>query len=190
MKITSYIVILFILVMSFSSTSCVKKESEKEAPAAAEKTEAKESSAPQKAAKGPMYKNLVDGQDISLEGLKGHVLLIDFWATWCPPCRVEIPGFIELYDKYKDKKFTIVGISLDNGESVVKKFVERQKINYPIIMSTNKLRREYENAIGRPIQSIPTTILINRQGEVATVYIGARPKEVFDEEIQKLLEEG
>ena len=143
--------------------------------------------APKDVSSAPVYKNLVDGKDISLASMKGQVLLINFWATWCPPCRQEIPGFIELYDEYKDKGVTLVGISLDRGVPVVERFVQQQKINYPVIMSTRELQSEYEGAIKQSIRSIPTTILVNRAGEVAKVYIGARPKRVFEQEIQKLL---
>jgi thiol-disulfide isomerase/thioredoxin len=118
MKIRSYIAVFCLLALVVSTmfiTSCVKKKDAKEETPAVEKSEAQESAAPQDTAKGPTYKNLVDGEDISLENLKGHVLIIDFWTTWCGPCRMEIPGFIELYDKYKDQKVTIVGISLDRG---------------------------------------------------------------------------
>ncbi|MFC1716420.1 TlpA family protein disulfide reductase [Candidatus Poribacteria bacterium] len=136
------------------------------------------------------YKNLVDGKNISLADMKGRVLLVDFWATWCAPCREEIPSFIELYDTYKDKNVTIVGISLDSGDAIVKQFIESQKINYPIIMSTKKLQSEYEAAINQKIRGIPTTIIVNQKGEIASVLVGARPKSVFEQEILKLLAEG
>ena len=140
--------------------------------------------------KAPVYKNLVDGENISLASMRGQILLIDFWATWCPPCREEIPGFIELYDEYKDKGVTLVGISMDRDVSVVERFIQQRKVNYPVIMNTRELQSQYENAINQSIRSIPTTIIINGAGEVATVYVGARPKQVFEQEIQKLLAEG
>ncbi len=197
MKIRSYIAVFCLLALVVSTmfiTSCVKKKDAKEETPAVEKSEVQKSAtlqdtaAPQDTVKGPTYKNLVDGEDISLENLKGHVLIIDFWTTWCGPCRVEIPGFIELYDKYKDQKVTIVGISLDRGgPSVVEKFIKQYKMSYPVIIATPQLLDEYQNAIGRRIQSIPTTIIMDREGKIMAVHVGAKPKSVFEAEIQKLL---
>ena len=122
--------------------------------------------------------------------MEGQILIVDFWATWCDACREEIPDFIELYDTYGDKNVTIVGISVDEGEAVVKKFIEELKINYPVIMNTKELQIQYEKALDRPIRSIPTTIIVNQKGEIASVHIGAKPKSVFEREILKLLAEG
>jgi len=142
--------------------------------------------------KAPMFqaKNLVDGEVISLQDMEGRVLIIDFWATWCPPCRMEIPGFIEIYDKYKDKKFAIIGISVDvSGETVVKKFIEEYKVNYPVIMVTRQLQSDYEKAIGKPIRGIPTTLVVNREGSIESVHVGYRSRDAFEKEIKKLLGE-
>ena len=147
---------------------------------------------PKKTAEGGVseytYTNLVNGKDISLEDMKSHVLIINYWATWCPACRDEIPGLIELYSKYKDRKFAVIGISVDKGgESVVKEFIKEYGINYPVIMNTKHLQSYYEKAIGRSIRGIPTSIIMNREGEVVSVHVGFRSKDVFEQEIQKLL---
>jgi thiol-disulfide isomerase/thioredoxin len=139
--------------------------------------------------KGPTYKNLVDGKDISLEAMKaeGYVLIVDFWATWCPPCRMEIPEFIELQNKYRGRKFAVIGVSMDKGgEAVVRQFVDQNGINYPVIMNTREIQKEYELAIGQPIRSIPTTFVVDRQGGIASVHVGYTSKAVFEREIQEL----
>jgi len=139
--------------------------------------------------KAPMFQgtNLVDGSQISLKDYEGYVLIIDFWASWCPPCKKEIPGFIDLHKKYKDKKFAVIGISLDKGKSPVEKFVSDQKVNYPVMMGTKQIISDYEKAMGQPIRSIPTTAIINRAGGIVSVHIGFVEKEKFDEEISNLL---
>jgi len=132
------------------------------------------------------YINLVDGTNFSFNDVKDHVLIIDFWAPWCPPCKAEIPGFIDLHTKYKDKKFAIIGISVSTTEKDVKAFIKQAKVNYPIIMGTSELVAEYEVAMGQNITAIPTTLVINRKGEIASVHVGAEDKSVFEQEILKL----
>ena len=188
MKLSSYFALLCLLVFATGisfTTSCVQEKAAGEKGSATEESEAS-----QGLPKAPAFqaKNLTDGKDISLVDMKGYVLIIDFWATWCPPCRMEIPGFIELYEKYKDKKFAVVGISLDrNGETVVKKFMEQYRINYPIIMATRQIQSDYEKAMDKPIRAIPTTLVVNREGGIASVHVGYKAKGVFEQEIEKLL---
>lgn len=138
--------------------------------------------------KAPMFTatNLIDGKEVSLSDFDGYVLIIDFWASWCPPCRKEIPGFIELYNKYKDKKFAVIGISLDKTEAPVKSFIAEQKINYPVIMATKKIVSDYEEAMGQPIRFIPTTVITNRSGQIVSVHTGFVGQDKFDQEINKL----
>ena len=129
--------------------------------------------------------NDLNDKPVRLSDFRGKVVLVDIWATWCPPCRIEIPGFINLYKKYKDKGLEIVGIATDQlGKTVVKPFVEEFKINYPIVIGDSN---EVMKIFG-PIRGIPTTFLIDEKGIIMNKYIGYRAEEVFEKDIKILLD--
>ncbi len=126
----------------------------------------------------------LNGKNVSLSDLRGKVVILDFWATWCPPCIQEIPHFIELYEQYKDRGFAMVGISLDQaGISVVKSFVQKYRINYPILMTDGWVDKAFGG-----IPGIPTTFVIDSAGNIRQKYIGYRDKAVFENDIKALLE--
>jgi thiol-disulfide isomerase/thioredoxin len=101
----------------------------------------------------------VDGKAVKLSDFKGKVVILDFWATWCPPCRAEIPGFVAIQKKYADKGFTMIGVSLDQqGPSVVKSFMHSFGMNYPVVMGNPKIVVDYGG-----ITAIPTTFVIDRR---------------------------
>jgi peroxiredoxin len=124
--------------------------------------------------------NLV-GNPVSLSDFKGKVILLDFFASWCPPCKAEIPDFAALQDQYGPEGFTMVGVSLV-GADETKEFAINYNINYPVVINDGSATSLYG-----PIRSIPTTFLIDRQMKVAKIYIGYRPKEVFENDIKELL---
>jgi thiol-disulfide isomerase/thioredoxin len=102
----------------------------------------------------------LNGKTVNLSQYKGKVIILDFWATWCPPCRSEIPHFIDLYNRYQDKGLVVIGIALDDeGAKVVKPFVDEYKINYPVILGNADVQKAYGG-----IQGIPTTFIINKNG--------------------------
>ena len=125
------------------------------------------------------------GREISLSNYSGKVVFLNFWATWCGPCKAEIPDFIEAYKQYKDKGMEIIGISVDrrNLNSVLK-FVEKYKINYPVVMSTDKIQKDYE-----PGPYIPTTIIIDQEGKIRYKHIGYMSKEALNDYFLKLTKE-
>lgn len=117
-----------------------------------------------------------------LEGNKGKVVILDLWATWCPPCRKEIPGFVSLYNKYKDKGVEIIGIAYDeNGLEVVPAFVKKNGINYPVYLDGGGIAEAYD------LQAYPTTIIYDKNGAVVNKHIGFVLEKEFDDEIGELL---
>lgn len=131
--------------------------------------------------------NLTDlnGNPLSLSALKGKVVLLDFWATWCPPCRAEIPHFVELYSAYKGKGLEVVGLSVDQGGPAgVTQFIKENSVSYPVAMADIPLTQAYGG-----IRGIPTTFLLDKNGHIAKKYVGYQDKAVFEREIQGLLAE-
>lgn len=126
-----------------------------------------------------------DGQSVKLSDFKGKVVILDFWATWCPPCRAEIPGFIELQKRYSGQGLTVVGVSLDTaGASVVKSFIKRVGMNYPVVIGNEKTAADYGG-----ITAIPTTFVLDRNGNIVTSHQGFASQVVFESEIRPLLEQ-
>ncbi len=131
--------------------------------------------------------NTIDGKEIKLSDYRGKVVIIDFWATWCPPCRKEIPGFVELKNKY-DKQIEIIGISVDRNAEQVKSFYKSNKMNYPVAMATQDVVKAYD-AITK-LQYIPTTFIVDKDGSLYDVKVGFASKEEFEKIIKTLISDG
>ncbi len=127
--------------------------------------------------------NDVNGNPVSFSQFKGKTVVIDFWATWCPPCRVEIPGYIELQDDHAKDDLVIIGVSLDRkGPEVVKSFMEKHGMNYVVVMGNEKTVEAFGGFRG-----IPTTFIIDRDGNIRDKKTGAEEKEVFEKRLKKYL---
>jgi thiol-disulfide isomerase/thioredoxin len=127
----------------------------------------------------------MDGKEVELSSFKdqGKVVLLNFWATWCGPCKAEIPGFVELQDKYRDK-LTIIGYSVDDTPELAKKYAAQYKMNYPILLGEG--REDVQDAYG-PIWGIPASFIISKDGKVCRKHMGIAPKAVFEKEVVALM---
>jgi len=125
----------------------------------------------------------LDGKSVSFEQFKGKVVVIDFWATWCGPCKKEIPGYIELQKKYGKDGLVIIGISIDqNGPKQVKKFVTKNDMNYTIVMGDDTIMATFGN-----FTMIPTTFLINREGKIIHQKSGTWAHDEYEALVKKAL---
>ena len=124
------------------------------------------------------------GNDVELADFAGNVILLDFWATWCAPCRIEIPGFIEMVEKYGQQGFTVLGISIDDPVDALLPYAEELGMNYPVLVGDGRddVKDEYGPLIG-----FPTSYVIDRDGTICHRHIGYAPKERFIEDIEGLL---
>jgi peroxiredoxin len=124
------------------------------------------------------------GRRVSLSDFKGKVILLDFWATWCIPCKKEIPGFIELQKKFGDRGLQVIGLSVDDTLTVAKTYAADMKMNYPVLLAEGKedILKAYD-----PIPSIPVSVIIDRQGRIVARHLGIASMDVFEKEIVPLL---
>ncbi len=125
----------------------------------------------------------VDGNPVSSDQFKGKVVVLDFWATWCPPCRTEIPGFIQLQKKYAADGLVVVGVSVDtDGPGPVKKFMKEFGINYTVVMGDDAIVDAFS-----PIRGYPTTFIIDRDGLIRKSKLGRKPAAEFEKDVLEVL---
>lgn len=138
----------------------------------------------------------MDGKDVRLSAYKGKVILLDFWATWCGPCKYEIPGFVELQEKYGKDGLQVIGVSVDDTIDKLRPFVKQFKMNYPVLQGLG--HDDVQDAYG-PIIGIPINVVISRDGKICSKHMGLPPsksakdplektvKDTFEAEIRALL---
>jgi peroxiredoxin len=123
------------------------------------------------------------GAAVRLSDYKGRMVLLDFWATWCGGCKVEIPWYMEFANKYKGSGLAVIGVSMDDdGWKSVKPFLEKTNLNYSVVIGNEGLAKQYG------LEAMPMTLLIDRDGKIATSHVGLMDKDKFESEIRVLLQ--
>jgi cytochrome c biogenesis protein CcmG/thiol:disulfide interchange protein DsbE len=123
------------------------------------------------------------GKRVSLSDYKGQVVVLNFWATWCGPCKEEIPWFVEFQKEWQFRGFTVLGVSMDeDGWKAINPYVAEKKINYPIVLADEEVNEKYGG-----IEALPTTFIIGRDGRVAFVHSGLIERAEYEKEIEGLL---
>ncbi len=124
-----------------------------------------------------------NGYSVKLSAYRGKIVLLNFWATWCGPCKIEIPWFIDFQQQYKDKGFEVVGVAMDDeGWTAVKPYLAERKVNYRILLGNDEVTTLYGG-----VDSLPTTFIIDKTGKISSVHIGLIGKNEYRDEIQSLL---
>ena len=125
----------------------------------------------------------LDGTNLSLSSYRGNVVLLDFWATWCAPCREETPHLVELQQKYGDQGLQIIGVSMDDSPDPVGPFYREFHMNYPVVMGTAHTGELYGGVLGLPI-----AFLIDREGRIYRKHLGATDVQELETEVKELLQ--
>ncbi len=124
----------------------------------------------------------ISGQKLDLKDYRGKVVLLDFWATWCGPCRIEIPEFIQLQKEYRAQGLQVIGVAIDSGLTSVQGFYKQMGMNYPVALGNDRVVALYGGILG-----LPTSFVIGRDGRIYSKHIGAESESVFEGEIRQLL---
>ncbi len=170
MQVRKFFAIVAVMAILLFAVSCQKKD--------AEVTPSSGDMAPDFQLKD------INGNTMALSAFKGKVVMVEFWATWCPPCKELAPLLTELYNKYKDRGFVMLSIvSSDEGETTVKNFINKYKITYPVLLDNSGAARKYN------VSGIPVSFIINKDGKIVNKHLG-NTSDIIQEltpEIEKLL---
>ena len=182
MKLTKYFFIALFMMLTLNAFSCSRESFEENATLEDQMNEQVKDNKN----KAPDF-NLVstDGKKINLSDYKGKIVILDFWATWCGPCRMGVPDLVSIQKEFKDK-VAVIGISLDDERTMddILPFMKEYGINYPVVYGTNQVVVDYGY-----IQAIPTTFVINAKGYIVDQYVGLVAKEKYVNRINSLMKE-
>jgi thiol-disulfide isomerase/thioredoxin len=135
----------------------------------------------QAAPKAPAFSAVsVTGKATDTKQLAGKTYIVNFFASWCPPCRAEIPDMVALQNKYSKKGFTFVGIAVNEDAETIRSFITKNKINYPVVMATPELVDSYNRYVQGGLRGIPTSFVVNSSGEITQVISGGRSYAEFE----------
>lgn len=126
------------------------------------------------------------GRDVDFESLRGKVVLLNFWATWCGPCRIEVPWFVDFAEQYADDGLVVLGLSVDDTVDRIEEFADEYDVNYPMLVGLG--REDFQEAYG-PIWGLPMTFFIDREGTVCRTHAGIATRDEFEKDIEDLLQE-
>jgi len=126
----------------------------------------------------------VDGKTVNLADFKGKVVMMNFFATWCGPCKYETPMFVQLQEQYRDKGVAFIGVQIDDDPALLKPFRDQYKVNYPLLLAND--RDDLQEAFG-PFWGLPVTLMITRDGTICRRHMGLAAKEQMEKEIKAML---
>lgn len=126
----------------------------------------------------------MNGEDVALSDYLGQVILLDFWATWCAPCRIEMPWFVEFFDQYESQGFVVLALDVDDPVAAIQSFATQYELDFPVLVGAD--RDDFKDAYGPPV-GYPTAFIIDRDGQVCHSHTGFTTKETFEQEILGLL---
>ena len=126
----------------------------------------------------------LDGEDITLSDLRGRAVLINFWATWCPPCRLEMPAMQRVYERYKEEGFVVLAVNFREGQEQVKPFVEELGLTFPVLLDEKGNVASQYRVIG-----LPSSYFVDKEGRIQTVQVGAMSEAFMEEQVQRLVGE-
>lgn len=199
-----YKIVLILLVSAFVSFNCTKKDDVLKDTKQKDGKTQKDNTTNQNTATGVSYavksvgtadkkNDMIDfswsenGKEVKLSDHKGKVILLNFWATWCPPCRKELPDLAQISAELKGKDFVMIGVSVDDNQEILDKFLQTNKIPYTVVFEPNELVGKYMMTAGQTQNVVPQTYIIDKEGKVVEAILGSRSKSDFLSLISKHL---